>query len=65
LDEHELSISLYHEVLEAATLAAEHPPASVLDFNEGDFERAAQDAHARRGVASPETLNQMLEEFGF
>jgi acyl-CoA reductase-like NAD-dependent aldehyde dehydrogenase len=34
-----LSISLYHEVLEAATLAAVNPPATVLDFNEGDSER--------------------------
>jgi hypothetical protein len=65
LDEAELSISLYHEVLEAATLAAERPPDSVIEFNEGDFERAAQSAHARMGIASPQTLNQMLAEFGF
>jgi len=65
MDERELSVSLYHEVLEAATVAAESPPASVLDFNEADFERAAQDAHAKRGTASPARLNQMLEEFGF
>ena len=65
MDERELSISLYHEVLEAATLAAKSPPATVLDFNEGDFERAAQDAHSRHGVASPASLNQMLANFGF
>ena len=65
LDEHEFSVSLYHEILEAATLATEHPPASVLDFNEGDFERAAQAAHAAGGLASPATLNQMRAEFGF
>ena len=29
LSEAQLSISLYHEVLEAATVAAEHPPQSV------------------------------------
>ena len=65
MDEHELSVSLYHEVLEAATLAAENPPLGVLEFNEGDFERAAQEAHASLGVASPAHLNQMLAEFGF
>jgi hypothetical protein len=65
LDERELSISLYHEVLEAATVAAEHPPEAVLEFNEGAFERAAQAAHGKLGPASPGTLNQMLVEFGF
>lgn len=65
LDERELSVSLYHEVLEAATVAAEPPPETVMDFNESHFEQAAQAAHARWGVATPETLNQMLAEFGF
>jgi hypothetical protein len=65
LDERELSISLYHEVLEAATLATETPPHSVIEFNEGDFEQASIAAHDRLGVASPESLNQMLAEFGF
>ena len=65
LDEREFSVSLYHEVLEAATLAAEPPPATVLEFNEGAFERAAQAAHTSLGPASPERLNQMLVEFGF
>lgn len=64
LDERELSISLYHEVLEAATVAAEVPPNTVLEFNEGHFEQAAQSAHQRLGVASPRTLNQFLAEFG-
>jgi hypothetical protein len=65
LDEHERSVSLYHEVLEAATVAADHPPESVVEFNEGAFERAAQATHARSRIASPESLNQMLAEFGF
>jgi len=47
--------------LEAAAAAAEHPPESVLEFNEGDFKRSA---HARLGVASAEPLNQMLVGFG-
>lgn len=65
MDERELSISLYHEVLEAATVAAERPPNTVIEFNEGDFERSAHSAHNRLGTATPETLNRMLEEFGF
>src|SRR5438477_8560404 len=39
--------------------------ASVMEFNEGAFEQAAQAAHDRLGLASPATLNQMLAEFGF
>ena len=65
LDERELSVSLYHEVLEAATVAADYPPESVVEFNEGAFEREAQAAHARSGIASPASLNQMLADFGF
>ena len=65
MNEPELSVSLYHEVLEAATVAAEHPPESVLEFNEWDFERAARAAHVRLGVASAKRLNQILVEFGF
>ena len=65
LDERELSVSLYHEVLEAATVAMERPPDAVVEFKEGDFEQAAQAAHRRLGIASPDALNQMLAEFGF
>lgn len=65
LDEREISISLYHEILEAAVLATEFPPARLREFNEGDFENAAHDAYQRWGNASPERLNQMLAEFGF
>lgn len=64
-DDHHQSVSLYHEVLEAATVAEEDPPDCVLEYNEGAFERAAQAAHARLGPASPRTLNQLLVEFGF
>jgi len=37
----------------------------MIEFNEGHFEQAAQSAHARMGIASPRTLNQMLADFGF
>ncbi len=65
MNDEELSISLYHEVLEAVAVAAENPPESVIEFNEGDFENAARSAHARYGFASPRTVNEMLAEFGF
>jgi hypothetical protein len=65
MDETELSISIYHEVLEAATVAAADPPPSVLEFNEGDFEQHARSAHVRFGIVSPSALNQMLADFGF
>ena len=60
LSERELSISLYHEVLEATTLASPNPPDSVMEFNEGNFEQAAQAAHEKWGHASVENLNRML-----
>ena len=65
LDEKELSVSMYHDVLEAATVAADVPPPKVMEFNEGHFEAAGQSAHQRLGIASPGTLNQFLAEFGF
>jgi hypothetical protein len=60
----EESVSLYHEVLEAAAVASPFPPESVVEFNEGDFERAAQAACDRFGPASPENLNRMLRQYG-
>jgi hypothetical protein len=65
LNERELSVSLYHEILEATAVASLHPPDTVMEFNEGDFERAAQATHAEWGNASPENLNRMLQSYGF
>jgi hypothetical protein len=65
LSDQELSISLYHEILEAATVGSWPPPDSVMEFTEGDFERAAQAAHAKWGDATPENLNRMLQSYGF
>lgn len=65
LTDQEISITLYHEILEAATVASDEPPASVVDFNEGDFERAAHEMHAMVGHVSPDNLNRMLRRFGF
>ncbi len=36
-----------------------------LEFNEGDFERSARSAHARYGIASPGSLNEMLANLCF
>jgi hypothetical protein len=65
LSQEEISVSLYHEILEAATLASLNPPQSVIDFNEGDFEQKAIETHGRIGEASLENLNRMLQFFGF
>ena len=65
LEERELSVTMYHEVLEAVTVASSHPPASVVDFNEAAFDGAAYAAHDRWGEASPENLNRMLQSYGF
>ena len=65
LTEEEQSATLYHEILEAATVASPNPPSAVIHFNEGDFERAAYSAHEQLGVASVENLNRMLKSYGF
>jgi len=65
LDEKEKSVSLYHEVLEAMSVACEKPPDSVTEFNEGDFEKAGYEAHKQFGPASPDNLNRMLQFYGF
>src|SRR5580700_11912471 len=65
LSEDELSITLYHEILEAASIAVTDPPDSVVDFNEAGFERAAQEAHERWGKATPASLNLLLQFYGF
>ena len=65
LDDAENSVTIFHEILEAMTLAAPVAPAGVQDFNEGDFEKAGYDAHRRFGTAAPEALNRMLQFYGF
>ena len=65
LSETELSVTLYHEILEAASVVTASPPASVMDFNEADFERAGREAHQRWDNASPANLNLLLQFHGF
>lgn len=65
LSDEELSVTLYHEILEAAAVAAVSPPDRVADLVEADFEQAARRMHASLGAASPENLNRMLQMHGF
>ncbi len=61
----ELSISIYHEVLEALTVGAANPPSAVGGLNEAGFEQAATEAHRRHGLANPARVLKFLHEFGF
>lgn len=65
LNDEGLSVTLYHEVLEAAAVASSHPPERVMDLNEAGFEHAAREAQARWGDASPANLNRLLQFHGF
>ena len=65
LTDKELSVTLYHEILEAMTVASDNPPTNVRMFNERDFERAAYRAHEEFGEASPTTIDLMLQSHGF
>ena len=65
LSQRELSVTLYHEILEAATVAIENAPAAVRELNEGDFDRAAYQAHEQLGEVSPQNLDRMLQLYGF
>jgi hypothetical protein len=65
LSDKELSVTIYHEILEAATVASIDPPEAVRSFNEGDFERAAYQAHEKFGEVSPANIDRMLQFHGF
>ena len=65
MTEEELSVTLYHEILEAAAVGSMNPPESVMDLNEAGFERAAREAQQRWGITSPDNLNRVLQLHGF
>ena len=65
LSDKEFSVTLYHEILEAMTVASMSPPDTVIEFNEGDFEREGYRMFDLLGSATPESLNRMLQLFGF
>src|SRR5260370_16162625 len=52
LRDDEFSVTLYHEVLEAATVAAASPPLTMRDFNDENSERAAYSPRTQFGAAS-------------
>ncbi|MGA0111150.1 MAG: hypothetical protein ACO3PN_03490 [Chthoniobacterales bacterium] len=61
----ELSVSIYHELLEAMSVGVQSAPRAVWDLNEAGFEQAAQDAHRFHGLANPRNVLTFLSEFGF
>ena len=61
----EVSISIYHELLEALTVGVDQAPLQVVDFREGDFEKAARDGHARYGLATSTSVLIFLYANGF
>ena len=65
LSQAELSVTVYHEILEAATVATENPPVAVRQLNEADFDQAAYQAHESFGKVSPESIDRMLQLYGF
>ncbi len=65
LSSEELSVTIYHEILEAATVASADPPEAVRNFNEANFEHAAYQALATFGTATPVSVDSMLQFYGF
>jgi hypothetical protein len=65
LPDNETSISIYHEILEALTVAYDSPPESVMMMNEADFEVAAYEAHKKFGFATPSSVLLFLRGYGF
>jgi hypothetical protein len=61
----ELSVSIYHELLEAMTVGVQSPPRAVWNLNEAGFEQAAQDAHRLHGLANPRNVLIFLSDYGF
>jgi hypothetical protein len=61
----EKSVTLYHEILEAITVAATFVPGRFRDFAERDFEREGYRAFNQFGPASPSSLAAMLQFHGF
>lgn len=61
----EMSVSIYHEILEAMTVGVLSPPGEVCDLNEAGFEQAAREAHQRHGLANSTSVLKFLREFGF
>ncbi|MGZ3385829.1 MAG: hypothetical protein ACXWNF_12805 [Isosphaeraceae bacterium] len=65
LSPEEQSITIYHEVIEVASLQAKQPPPTVLDLSEQEIDLLAKMAHEQYGLATVETLNHLLRDLGF
>ncbi len=65
LSPEEQSITIYHEVIEVASLQAKQPPPAVLDLSEQEIDLVANMAHEQYGLATVETLNKLLRDLGF
>jgi hypothetical protein len=65
LSPEEQSITIYHEVIEVASLQAKQPPPTVLDLSEQEIDLLAKTAHEQYGLATVETLNHLLRDLGF
>ena len=61
----EMSVSIYHEVLEAMTIGVPVPPPRVFNLTEAGFEQAAQDAYQRHGLANKVSVINFIHELGF
>jgi len=65
LDEREVGISIYHEVLESLAVALDEPPESVMELNESGFEKLAQEAYLQYGYPTPEIVLSWIGKMGF
>lgn len=63
----EQSVTMYHEIIEAA-MGAHFPdrvPVALQELNEAQIDALAQSFHTRLGPVNVRTANQMLRELGF
>ena len=65
LSSEEQLITIYHEVIEVASLQAKQPPPTGLDLSEQEIDLLAKMAHEQYGLATVETLNHLLRDLGF
>jgi hypothetical protein len=65
LDSREIAVSIYHEVLEALTVAVDAPPQSVMELNEAGFEKEACEAYDVFGSPTPEIVLSWIKSKGF
>ncbi len=65
LNNREVAISIYHEILEALTVAVDAPPQSVMELNEAGFEKEACEAYDIYGSPTPERVLIWIKSKGF